>query len=96
MGSLTRRPLLSAERLSSRGAALNEHYRSELGEDFEGIGLCLYRVGRDSVAWHGDNIGRGATSDTMVAVLSLGGTRYFALRPRGGGNSIQSRPWGVR
>lgn len=75
--------------LDDARAALNEHYRSELGEDFESIGLCLYRDGRDSVAWHGDTIGRGATSETMVAVLSLGETRHFALRPRGGGNSIR-------
>ena len=35
-------------------------------------GLCLYRDGRDSVAWHGDRIGRGAREDTVVAILSLG------------------------
>ena len=68
---------------------LNRHYRSELGEDFESIGMCLYRDGRDSVAWHGDTIGRGATSDTMVAVLSLGASRHFVLRPSGGGNAIR-------
>lgn len=64
---------------------LNEHYRAELGEDFTTAGLCLYRDGRDSVAWHGDRIGRGSTQDTMVAILSLGSARTLALRPRGGG-----------
>jgi alkylated DNA repair dioxygenase AlkB len=71
---------------------LNRHYggeRGELGEDFESIGLCLYRDGGDSVAWHGDTLGRGATHDTMIAVVSLGGSRIFALRPRGGGPSIR-------
>src|SRR5690349_14364658 len=32
-------------------AALNAHYRPELGEEFRTAGLCLYRDGRDSVAW---------------------------------------------
>ena len=38
-------------------------------------GLCLYRDGADSVAWHGDRIGRGAHTDTMVAILSVGSAR---------------------
>ena len=45
-------------------------------------GLCLYRDGRDSVAWHGDTIGRGATQDTVVAIVSLGAARPLLLRPR--------------
>lgn len=61
---------------------LTEHYRAELGEPFRTAGLCLYRDGRDSVAWHGDTIGRGSTEDTMVAILSLGTARPLLLRPR--------------
>lgn len=61
---------------------LSAHYHRELGEDLTSTGLCLYRDGRDSVAWHGDTIGRGATVDTVVAILSLGASRTFALRPR--------------
>ena len=34
--------------------ALSQHYQEELGEPFRTAGLCLYRDGRDSVAWHGD------------------------------------------
>ena len=67
--------------------ALNAHYGAELGEPFRTAGLCLYRDGRDSVAWHGDRIGRGSREDTMVAILSLGAPRALALRPRGGGPS---------
>jgi alkylated DNA repair dioxygenase AlkB len=67
--------------------ALNAHYGPELGEPFRTAGLCLYRDGRDSVAWHGDRTGRGRTEDTMVAILSLGAPRAFVLRPRGGGAS---------
>lgn len=69
--------------LDEAKAALNEHYAEELGEPFRTAGLCLYRDGRDSVAWHGDRIGRGATHDTMVAILSVGTPRSLLLRPRG-------------
>jgi alkylated DNA repair dioxygenase AlkB len=64
---------------------LSAHYRRELGEGFVTAGLCLYRDGRDSVAWHGDTIGRGSTEDTMVAIVSLGSPRALMLRSRGGG-----------
>jgi len=70
--------------------ALDEHYRSELGEAFATAGLCLYRDGRDSVAWHGDTIGRGSKEDTIVAILSLGAPRALLLRPtRGGGPTLR-------
>jgi len=65
--------------------ALSDHYRSELGEEFRTAGLCLYRDGRDSVAWHGDTIGRSRYEDTMVAIVALGAPRSLLLRPRGGG-----------
>jgi len=66
-------------------AALSGHYGAELGEPFVTAGLCFYRDERDSVAWHGDTIGRGSTQDTMVAIVSLGEARPLLLRPRGGG-----------
>jgi alkylated DNA repair dioxygenase AlkB len=69
---------------------LSEHYRQELGEPFRTVGMCLYRDGRDSVAWHGDTIGRGSSEDTIVAIVSLGTPRTLALRPRqGGGPTIR-------
>lgn len=68
---------------------LNDVYAGELGEPFTTVGFCLYRDGSDSVAWHGDTIGRGNTHDTMVAVASLGATRVFAMRPSGGGSSLR-------
>ena len=64
---------------------LNACYAEELGEPFVTAGLCFYRDGRDSVAWHGDRIGRGRSEDTMVAILSLGEARRLMLRPNGGG-----------
>ena len=67
-------------------AVLTAHYRRELqGEPFVTAGLCLYRDGRDSVAWHGDTIGRGSREDTMVAIVSLGSPRALMLRPRANG-----------
>ncbi len=68
---------------------LNRRYEPELGEPFVTAGMCLYRDGRDSVAWHGDTIGRGAHVDTMVAIVSFGSPRYLHLRPRGGGQSLK-------
>ena len=67
---------------------LSEHYLPELREPFVTAGCCYYRDGRDSVAWHGDTIGRGRTDDTMVAIVSVGDPRRLLLRPRGGGGSI--------
>jgi alkylated DNA repair dioxygenase AlkB len=72
-------PMLTAAR-----DALTGHYRAELGEPLCTAGLCLYRDGRDSVAWHGDTIGRGGTEDTVVAIVSLGTPRPLLLRPRDG------------
>ena len=68
--------------------ALSAHYLPELGEPFVSAGCCYYRDGRDSVAWHGDTIGRGKTRDTMVAIVSLGDPRKLALRPRGEGEAM--------
>jgi alkylated DNA repair dioxygenase AlkB len=83
-------PLPHQDLVSAR-EALNAHYAGELGERFVTAGLCLYRDGRDSVAWHGDTIGRGKAEDTMVAIVSLGSARTFTLRPRGGGATLRHR-----
>lgn len=72
--------------------ALGAAYGQELGEPFSTVGLCLYRDGADSVAWHGDTIGRGATHDTIVAIVSLGAPRRFLVRRRGGGPARRFEP----
>jgi alkylated DNA repair dioxygenase AlkB len=82
-------PLLTEAR-----AELNRHYGPELGERFVSAGMCLYRDGRDSVAWHGDRIGRGRSSDTMVAIVSFGSPRPLMLRPAGGGGESLRFPLG--
>ena len=79
--------------LTEAREALTRHYAEELGEPFATAGLCHYRDGRDSVAWHGDRIGRGAREDTMVAILSVGAPRDLLLRPLRGGPSVR-RPLG--
>ncbi|WP_432001016.1 alpha-ketoglutarate-dependent dioxygenase AlkB [Streptomyces sioyaensis] len=79
--------------LAEAREALSVHYADELGEPFTTAGLCYYRDGRDSVAWHGDRIGRGRRENTMVAILSVGEPRDLLLRPRRGGRSVR-RPLG--
>ncbi|MEV6677246.1 alpha-ketoglutarate-dependent dioxygenase AlkB [Streptomyces erythrochromogenes] len=74
--------------------ALSGHYAAELGEPFTTAGLCLYRDGRDSVAWHGDRTGRSSTEDTMVAIVSVGDPRDLAFRPRDGGATLLRLPLG--
>jgi alkylated DNA repair dioxygenase AlkB len=81
-------PLLAQAR-----ETLSAHYAEELGEPFTTAGLCYYRDGRDSVAWHGDRTGRGAREDTMVAILSVGAPRDLLLRPTRGGDTVR-RPLG--
>lgn len=59
--------------------ALSRRYATPLDQ----VGFALYRNGQDSVAWHGDRIGR-SRSRSIVATLSLGERRRFLLRPTPG------------
>jgi alkylated DNA repair dioxygenase AlkB len=65
--------------LGELARALASRYQAR----FEQVGVALYRDGRDSVAWHRDHMPRDRP--TLVAILSLGAPRRFALRPFGGG-----------
>lgn len=69
--------------------ALNDHYGRPPGQVFETAGLCFYRTGDDSVAWHGDRVGRTINRDTMVAILSVGAERTLSVRPKGGGPTMR-------
>lgn len=74
-------------RVGELADALSAHYDTDLRT----VSANLYRDGSDSVAWHGDRIGR-VRADTVVAVLTLGSSRRFLLRPRGGGRSLAFDP----
>ena len=67
--------------------ALSNRYDRDLCK----VSANLYRDGRDSVAWHGDRVGR-QRDDTAVAIVSLGTKRRFLLRPVEGGTSIRLDP----
>lgn len=69
--------------LDDMGRCLSRRYGLELVS----VSANLYRDGNDSVAWHGDQVGRHRTS-TIVAIVSLGSPRTLLLRPEGGGPSI--------
>jgi alkylated DNA repair dioxygenase AlkB len=58
---------------------LVERYRSP----FPHLSAALYRDGRDSVAFHGDQIARDL-QEALVATVSLGEPRRFVLKPREG------------
>ncbi len=57
---------------------------------FTSVGCNLYRDGSDSVAWHGDRVARDLPQAT-IAIVSVGATRTFRLRPKGGGRSVAYR-----
>ena len=65
-------PLLTEAR-----CRLADRYGQESCGPVRTAGLCLYRDGSDSVAWHGDTLGRRSSEDTLVAVVSLGQRRRF-------------------
>lgn len=68
-------------RLDEIRTTLSERYM-----DLHSIGCNFYRDGQDSVAWHGDRIGK-TDVNPLVAIVSLGEPRRFLLRPKGGGPS---------
>ncbi|MFL6206714.1 MAG: alpha-ketoglutarate-dependent dioxygenase AlkB [Acidimicrobiales bacterium] len=83
-------PRLTATEWRRRPAILDRMARClgrRYGVELPSISANLYRDGQDSVAWHGDRIGR-VRSDAVVAILSLGSDRTLLLRPNGGGHSI--------
>jgi len=67
--------------------ALQARYHLLIGS----VGLNYYRNGRDSVAWHRDTELRNLDR-TLVAIVTLGATRPFLVRPVGGGSSHDIHP----
>jgi hypothetical protein len=70
-------------------AAVSERYVVQ----FDRIWVNLYRDGRDSVAWHGDR-NRHSHRNPLVVTVSLGATRRFLIRPRGGRTALELHPTG--
>ena len=64
-------------------AALRDAVQGAAGAPFNSVLLNLYRDGRDSVAWHSDDEPE-LGEEPVIASLSLGATRVFQLKPRGG------------
>lgn len=96
----TQRPMydriIAVPRLTTGGwhegrPRLLDHMARGLGRRYgvrlPSISANLYRDGNDSVAWHGDRVGRHRVS-TIVAIVSLGSPRRLLLRPEGGGPSV--------
>ncbi len=71
------------ELLSSVALTLARRYQ----RPFENISLAHYRDGNDSVAFHGDKVGR-AIADSVVATVSVGSPRRFLMKPKTGGQSL--------
>jgi alkylated DNA repair dioxygenase AlkB len=66
-----------AQLLRRLARTLSERYQWALSS----ITLAHYRDGRDSVAFHGDKLGRLA-DDSIVATVSVGAPRRFIMKPR--------------
>jgi len=73
--------------LDTIGRALDARY----GVSLRGPALNYYRDGRDSVAPHRDRELR-QLDDTLIAIVTLGATRPFLVRPLGGGASRDLSP----
>jgi alkylated DNA repair dioxygenase AlkB len=68
-------------------SALEARYQVRMGS----YGMNYYRNGRDSVAWHRDTEMRHLDR-TLVAIVTLGASRPFLVRPFGGGPSVDVHP----
>ncbi len=80
-------------------ARLADHYQGTPGADLATIGLCLYRNGSDSVAWHGDTLGaepprtRWLPSCPWVAVGGWPSDRSKADRRLSDSSSVEVISW---
>ena len=54
---------------------------AKIGVAFNGVGLNLYRDGRDSVAPHNDHLYE-LVEGFPIALISLGGTRRMTIRAK--------------
>jgi alkylated DNA repair dioxygenase AlkB len=73
-------PLPLPDPLEEMRLRLSERY----GVAFDSCWMNLYRDGNDAVAWHGDTV-RKTMRRPLVVTISLGSSRRFLVRRRGGG-----------
>lgn len=66
---------------------IRERLRDALGEDFNSVLANRYRDGRDRMGWHSDDEPE-LGPQPVIASVSLGATRRFALKPRGEGTPL--------
>lgn len=64
-------------------AELRDAVACQIGERFNSVLCNLYRHGRDYMGWHADNEPELGV-DPLIASVSLGAERRFALKPRDG------------
>ena len=64
--------------------ALRHRLQQTLGTPLNSVLANRYRDGRDAMGWHSDNEPE-LGPQPVIASISLGATRRFVLRPRGGG-----------
>jgi alkylated DNA repair dioxygenase AlkB len=69
-------------------AQVHKSLEAEYGARFAGFSLLLYRNGRDGQAFHRDTDMRWL-DDTVVAILTLGATRPWLMRPRSSRHSLR-------
>lgn len=68
-------------------ASLRARLRETLDVDFNSVLANRYRDGRDAMGWHSDDEPE-LGPQPVIASLSLGATRRFALKPRGEGGGL--------
>jgi alkylated DNA repair dioxygenase AlkB len=82
------RSLCSAPKaLMDAARVLSYHYEIQ----YDSLWLNLYRNGQDSTGWHRDRFSC-RRSECIVPVLTLGASRRFVMKPRGGGSSVSFKP----
>jgi alkylated DNA repair dioxygenase AlkB len=78
-------PLVAA--LLGELSALRDETGAPCRSPYNSVLINWYRSGSDAISWHADDE-RTLGSEPVVASVSLGGSRMFALKPRGGGNGM--------
>ena len=66
---------------------IRERLRDTLGVDFNSVLANRYRSGRDAMGWHSDDEPE-LGPQPVIASVSLGATRRFALKARGEGGRL--------